>query len=44
VRLSGARITATLGREPHTPLDEAIEATLEAIGCLPPKTAEAFAR
>ncbi|QXI14531.1 NAD-dependent epimerase/dehydratase family protein [Pseudomonas zeae] len=34
VRLSGARLQATLGREPHTPLDEAVEATLAGLGCL----------
>ncbi|WP_460128828.1 NAD-dependent epimerase/dehydratase family protein [Pseudomonas sp. H1_D05] len=34
VRLSGARLLATLGREPHTPLDEAVEATLAGLGCL----------
>jgi nucleoside-diphosphate-sugar epimerase len=34
VRLSGARLLATLGREPHTPLDEAVEATLAVLGCL----------
>jgi nucleoside-diphosphate-sugar epimerase len=28
VRLDNARLTALLGREPHTPLDEAVEATL----------------
>jgi nucleoside-diphosphate-sugar epimerase len=35
VRLDGARLDATLAGAPHTPLDEAIEATLEALGCLP---------
>lgn len=34
VRLSGARLQATLGREPHTPLDEAVEVTLAGLGCL----------
>lgn len=34
VRLSGARLLATLGREPHTPLDEAVEVTLAGLGCL----------
>jgi hypothetical protein len=26
-------LTAVLGREPHTPLDEAVEATLVGLGC-----------
>ncbi|MBV8398980.1 MAG: hypothetical protein JOZ17_09600, partial [Acetobacteraceae bacterium] len=37
VRMSNERIIAVLGREPHTPLDEAVEATLVGIGCLPPE-------
>ena len=36
VRLDNARLVATLGYEPHTPLDEAIEATLVGLGCLGP--------
>jgi hypothetical protein len=27
-------LTAVLGREPHTPLDEAVEATLLGLGCI----------
>jgi len=34
VRMSNARLVATLGHEPHTPLDDAVETTLEGIGCL----------
>lgn len=34
VRLDNARLVATLGSEPHTPLDEAVRATLKGIGCL----------
>jgi len=34
LQLDNARLVATLGREPHTPLDEAIEATLIGLGCL----------
>ncbi|KQU76977.1 hypothetical protein ASE08_11360 [Rhizobacter sp. Root16D2] len=34
VRLANDRLLAVLGREPHTPLDEAIEATLVGLGCL----------
>jgi hypothetical protein len=28
-------MSEVLGREPHTPLDEAVEAALRGIGCLP---------
>jgi nucleoside-diphosphate-sugar epimerase len=34
VRMDNARLTAVLGREPHTPLDEAVEATLLGLGCV----------
>ncbi|WP_027797744.1 NAD-dependent epimerase/dehydratase family protein [Paraburkholderia acidipaludis] len=34
LRLENARLVATLGREPHTPLDVAVAATLAGIGCL----------
>jgi len=34
VQMDNARLTAVLGREPHTPLDEAVEATLVGLGCL----------
>lgn len=34
VRLDNARLMATLGSEPHTPLDEAVRTTLKGIGCL----------
>lgn len=34
VRMSNARLVAFLGREPHTPLDEAAEAALDGMGCL----------
>ena len=33
VRMDNARLIAALGREPHTPLDEALEATLVGLGC-----------
>jgi len=36
LRMGNARLVATLGHEPHTPLDEAVEATLAGIGCLAP--------
>jgi nucleoside-diphosphate-sugar epimerase len=36
IRMSNARLVAALGHEPHTPLDDAIEATLTGLGCLAP--------
>jgi nucleoside-diphosphate-sugar epimerase len=33
LRMANARLIAALGREPHTPLDEAVEATLVGLGC-----------
>ncbi|WP_182282980.1 NAD-dependent epimerase/dehydratase family protein [Comamonas testosteroni] len=35
VEMSNAKLVSTLGHEPHTPLDEAVEAALEGMGCLP---------
>jgi len=35
VRMSNQRLLQVLGEEPHTPLDEAVRATLEGLGCLP---------
>ncbi|QEO25043.1 NAD-dependent epimerase/dehydratase family protein [Xanthomonas translucens] len=35
LRMRNARLLQTLGDEPHTPLDEAVEATLVGLGCLP---------
>jgi nucleoside-diphosphate-sugar epimerase len=35
VRLDNARLVSVLGAEPHTPLDVAVESTLEGLGCLP---------
>lgn len=35
VRMDNRRLVDTLGREPHTPLDEAVEASLRGMGCLP---------
>lgn len=34
LQMANARLTAVLGREPHTPLDEAVEATLLGLGCI----------
>jgi nucleoside-diphosphate-sugar epimerase len=36
LRMDNRRLLATLGEEPHTPLDEAVEATLAGLGCLTP--------
>jgi len=33
-RLDNAKLVAALGDEPHTPLDQALRATLEGLGCL----------
>jgi nucleoside-diphosphate-sugar epimerase len=35
VHMTNARLVARLGAEPHTPLDEAVRATLVGLGCLP---------
>ena len=34
LEMSNAKLVATLGHEPHTPLDEAVEAALLGMGCL----------
>jgi len=34
VRMGNAKLVATLGHEPHTPLDDAVEAALVGMGCL----------
>ena len=36
VRMANDKLRAVLGTEPHTPLDAAVQATLEGLGCLPP--------
>lgn len=35
LHLDNRRLVETLGYEPHTPLDEAVESTLVSLGCLP---------
>ena len=35
LRLDNQRLLATLGHEPHTPLEQAVEVTLVGLGCLP---------
>lgn len=35
VRMANDRLLAVLGTEPHTPLDVAVQATLQGLGCLP---------
>jgi nucleoside-diphosphate-sugar epimerase len=34
VRMNNARLVALLGAEPHTPIDDAVRATLQGLGCL----------
>ena len=34
IRMSNERLLAVLGHEPHTPLNDAVQTTLEGIGCL----------
>ena len=34
LRMRNARLVAALGAEPHTPIDEAVRATLQSLGCL----------
>jgi nucleoside-diphosphate-sugar epimerase len=41
LRMDNARLTAALGQEPHTPLDEAVEATLVGLGCFTVPTSSA---
>lgn len=36
LRLNGAKLERTLGTVPHTPLDEAVAATLRSMGGMPP--------
>jgi nucleoside-diphosphate-sugar epimerase len=43
LRMDNTRLTAVLGREPHTPLDEAVEATLLGLGCLATRDSPAAA-
>jgi nucleoside-diphosphate-sugar epimerase len=40
VRMENRKLLAVLGSEPHTPLDQAVEATMAGLGCLPPATRE----
>jgi nucleoside-diphosphate-sugar epimerase len=35
LRMDNQRLVAVLGKEPHTPLEQAVEATLDGLGCLP---------
>ena len=36
IRMDNSRLNSVLGKEPHTPLDEAVEATLVGLGSLTP--------
>jgi nucleoside-diphosphate-sugar epimerase len=38
LRMDNARLSAALGQEPHTPLDEAVDTTLMGLGCFAPST------
>jgi nucleoside-diphosphate-sugar epimerase len=40
VALDNSRLVSVLGSEPHTPLDEAVRATLTGLGCLGPTSAQ----
>jgi nucleoside-diphosphate-sugar epimerase len=44
VTLDNTRLRDTLGREPHTALDEAVETTLRGLGCLGDSRQETLAR
>lgn len=44
VSMSNQRLLAVLGSEPHTPLEEAVEATLSGLGCLGSTTSPVEAR
>ena len=35
LQMRNDKLVAVLGEEPHTPIDEAVKASLAAIGCLP---------
>ena len=39
LRLNGAKLERTLGQVPHTPLDQAVAATLRTMGAMPPANA-----
>lgn len=44
-RLDNSKLVSLIGREPHTPIEQALHQTLAAFGCLPaPLPAEAVAR
>ena len=34
LRMTSAKLVAELGSEPHTPIDDAVRTTLQAMGCL----------
>jgi nucleoside-diphosphate-sugar epimerase len=34
LRMDNSRLREVLGAEPHTPLEQAVEATLQGLGCL----------
>jgi nucleoside-diphosphate-sugar epimerase len=44
LRMDNSRLTAFLGEEPHTPLNEAVRKALRGLGCLPKGDAESRSR
>jgi nucleoside-diphosphate-sugar epimerase len=44
LEMTNEKLVAFLGEEPHTPLDEALAATLRGLDCLSPVAASSFAR
>lgn len=42
LKMDNAKLLATLGHEPHTPLYQAVEATLDGMGCLSPNCLPSF--
>ncbi len=43
LQLDNRKLVAALGAEPHTPLDDAVRATLIGLGCLPGRDAKTWA-
>lgn len=37
IRMSNGKLKSVLGEEPHTPFDQAVESTLDGMGCLAPR-------
>jgi hypothetical protein len=41
LRLDNRKLVSLIGSEPHTPLDEAVRESLEALGCVPSGASDA---